>query len=300
LSSICNTVVKDELIERNPCMITGAMYAKTKSSISILEVGEIAALADAIKPERFKALILISAWCGLRYGEVTELRRKDIGEGAEVISIARGVVHREGCHISTPKSGKARTVVVPPHIRAEIKHRLDTFVAEDVEALLFPPVRSGCHLSDKVNRDALAPALKSVGCEGVRIHDLRHFSGTEVARVGNLVETMNHPGRHRHGFPALSAAFRRVQATSTGPVGAALACRECDRYAVRRCATSPIHTGRDRTAAPSGTRAAVSPCLLGPGMFSQGRFHAILAPSGRSAKERWQGKHFRHPRPTCR
>jgi integrase len=40
----------------------------------------------------------------------------------------------------------------------------------------------------------LAPALKSVGREGVRIHDLRHFSGTQVARVGNLVETMNHLG----------------------------------------------------------------------------------------------------------
>jgi integrase len=228
--------VKDELIERNPRMITGAMYAKTKSSISILEVGEIAALADAIKPERFKALILISAWCGLRYGEVTELRRKDIGEGAEVISIARGVVHREGCHISTPKSGKARTVVVPPHIRAEIKHRLDTFVAEDVEALLFPPVRSGCHLSDKVNRDALAPALKSVGCEGVRIHDLRHFSGTEVARVGNLVETMNHPGHatvtaslryqqrsdvSKRLRPARSARLLRAASVTVTPCGGA-------------------------------------------------------------------------------
>jgi integrase len=71
---------------------------------------------------------------------------------------------------------------------------LDTHVDSDPNALLFPPVRGGCHLSDKVIRDALAPALKSAGREGVRIHDLRHFSGTQVARVGNLVETTNHLG----------------------------------------------------------------------------------------------------------
>ena len=112
LSSICNTAVKGELIERNPCMITGAMHAKTKGSISILEVGEIAALADAIKPERFKALILISAWYGLRYGEVTELCRKDIGEGVEVISIARRRGSPRRLPHQHPKSGKARTVVV--------------------------------------------------------------------------------------------------------------------------------------------------------------------------------------------
>ncbi|WP_083113771.1 hypothetical protein [Mycobacterium angelicum] len=28
----------------------------------------------------------------------------------------------------------------------------------------------------------------------MRLHDLRHFAGTQVARVGNLVETMNHLG----------------------------------------------------------------------------------------------------------
>ena len=170
-----------------------------------------------IEPQRFKALILISAWCGLRYGEVTELRRKDIGEGCEIISIARGTTHRTGrqagtngsrCMIDTPKSGKPRTVVVPPHIRADIKHHLDTFVAEDVEALLFPPIRGGCHLSDKVIRDALTPALAKAMCDKrIRIHDLRHFAGTQVARAGNLVETMNYLG---HSTITASLRYQHV------------------------------------------------------------------------------------------
>jgi hypothetical protein len=39
-----------------------------------------------------------------------------------------------------------------------------------------------------VFRDYLAPALKAIGREGVRVHDLRHFAGSQTARVGNLVE----------------------------------------------------------------------------------------------------------------
>ena len=38
------------------------------------DVDELTRIADLIEPARFKALILNSAWCCLRYDEVTELR----------------------------------------------------------------------------------------------------------------------------------------------------------------------------------------------------------------------------------
>ena len=68
----------------------------------------------------------MSAWCGLRFGEVTELRRKDVGADAATLHVARGVTHHGGCHIDTPKSGKGRTVVVPPHIRGDLRHHFWT------------------------------------------------------------------------------------------------------------------------------------------------------------------------------
>jgi integrase len=138
-----------------------------------------------------------------------ELQRNDIAAGAEVIRVSRAVVHREGCRVDTPKSHKGRTVVVPPHIRAAVKHHpIDTHTASGPEALLFAADRS-CHLSDKTFRRYFATALAAVGCNGVRIHDLRHFAGTQVALVGNLRETMDwlgaqHPERQlalpTHGF----------------------------------------------------------------------------------------------------
>ena len=202
LSSVCATAVKDGLLQSNPCQIKSALHAKTKHSAAVPEVGELAVIADDIQ-EKYKAYVLISAWGGLRFGEVVELRRKDISDGCEIISVARGMTHGGGrCMIDTPKSGKPRKVVVPPHIRLDIKHHLDTFVADDPESLLFKPVRS-CHVSDRIVREAFVSACNSVGRNGIRLHDLRHFSGHQTARVANLPETMS-----RLGHSSVGASLR--------------------------------------------------------------------------------------------
>lgn len=196
LHSIFATAVKDGLVESNPCQISRAMNPPTKREAVVLDVPEIAKLADAVPP-RFKAMILIAAWCGLRWGEVTELRRRDIDEVVEVIHVQRGVTRtRDGYVVAMPKSGLSRTVVVPPHIRSDLKHHLDVHTGKGADALLFPN-NAGEHLNDTVfRRFMFRPALKAIGREGVRVHDLRHFQGTQIARVGSLAESMARLG-HR-------------------------------------------------------------------------------------------------------
>jgi integrase len=160
------------------------MNTNSKREPIILDVTEVGKLADAIG-ERWRALVLLSAWCGLRWGEVTELRRSDIGSGCETVSITRGVTRRSGvCTVGSTKSDANRTVVVPPHIRTDVKAHLDSFTGPESDALLLP-VRGGCHVNDKVFAASyVKPALKSIGRESVRHHDLRHFAGTMTARVG--------------------------------------------------------------------------------------------------------------------
>jgi integrase len=192
LHAILATAVESELITKNPCQIKRAMSSNRKRDPVILDVAEIAALADAIG-ERWRALVLLSAWCGLRWGEVTELRRRDIGAGCETVSLSRGVTHRSGvCTVGSTKSDANRTVVIPPHIRADVKAHLDSLTGPDPDALLFVPVRGGCHLDNKTFADSyLKPALKSIGRQSVTHHDLRHFAGTMTARVGGSIsETM--------------------------------------------------------------------------------------------------------------
>ena len=174
LHAVCNTAVRDELLTSNPVHIERAMNAPRKREPVVLTIAELAQVAEKIRPERLKAFVLLSAWSGARWGECIELRRKDISEGCEVVFIGRGVTHRgERAWVSTTKSGKPRAVVIPPHIREDLQHHLDAFVAKDADALLFPAERGGnCqHLkSTRVFRDYFQRALKDVGREGVTVH----------------------------------------------------------------------------------------------------------------------------------
>jgi integrase len=218
LHAILATAVTDQLIATNPANLSRAMNPPTKRQPVILDVDQVAALADTIKPQRLRALVLVLAWTGLRWGEAIELQRRDVAVGCKAIRVSRAVTHRDGCRVDTPKSGKGRSVIVPPHIRADIQHHLDTHVGKDPEAQLFPAVR-GCHLNDRVFRDYLAPALKGIGRENLRIHDLRHFAGTQAARVGNLPETMQRLG---HSTPKASLIYQGIASGRAEEVAAAL------------------------------------------------------------------------------
>ena len=193
LKAICSTAVLDELIGTNPCSIKDGARYKTNREPATLAVSEVAALADAIAPE-LRAAVLIGAWCGLRFGEYTELRRGDISEGAVQIQVSRAATHPGACIVSTPKSGLGRTVTVPRHIRADILEHLRMYTGPQASALLFTPSRGGCHLLNPAFRAQFRKALKAVGREGVRVHDLRHFCGTQVAAVSSLRETMDFLG----------------------------------------------------------------------------------------------------------
>ncbi|MCF6387291.1 site-specific integrase [Mycobacterium sp. MBM] len=220
LHAIAKTAVFDGLLAANPCQISGAMNPSRKREPTILDVPEVAALADAIRPERLKTLVLVSAWCATRWSEVSELRRKDVSADCSIITISRSVTRRDGLYrVDTPKSGKGRTVVVPPHIRDDLKHHLAHNVGESPEALLYPAAGGG-HMNDRVfSREYFAKALKAIGREGVRVHDLRHFAGTQTARVGNLVETM---GRLGHSTVKASLTYQQIVSGRDHEIAAAL------------------------------------------------------------------------------
>ena len=116
LHAILATAVTDQLITANPATGAGHEPADQTQPV-ILDVAEVAALADAFKPERLRALVLVLAWCGVRWGEAIELKRADVAVDAKAIRVGRAVTHRDGCRVDTPKSGKGRSVIVPPHIR---------------------------------------------------------------------------------------------------------------------------------------------------------------------------------------
>jgi integrase len=217
LHAICASAVDDDhLLDKNPCQIKRAMTTTRKREPVLLSVADLAAVAAAIKPERFGALVLLSAWAALRFGEVTELRRRDFDAACETVVISRAVTHLSGgdpskrCNLDTTKTGKGRTVALPPHIRADIKHHLDTHVGPEPDALLFPSARGACHLSQNVFREALNAACKTIGRDGVTHHALRHLGATLATRAGGSLAEV----QARLGHSTVRAAMLYQHAAS--------------------------------------------------------------------------------------
>ena len=226
LRAIYKTAQGDGLIAANPVNVGRLAKPAPIVEPKVLTVAEIAALADAVEAiePRFRALVLIGAWCGLRWGELTELRRADVGDAADVIRVTRRVTHRAGCDIDTPKNGKGHTVTVPRHIRADVKHHLDVHVASGADSLLFGSTspRGRCnHLYDTTfRRGVWLPACKAVGLHGVRVHDLRHTAETlTVAAGATLKESMQRLG---HSSVAASLRYQHVPAGRDAEIADAL------------------------------------------------------------------------------
>lgn len=208
LHAICATAVSDELLDANPCRIRSAMQTKRKRDIELVTPAELASLAAAM-PAELSCAVLILGWCGLRSGELKELRRKDIGVDAATIRVERAVTTRNRITtVDTPKTAAGqRKIAVPPHIRQAILDHLDSHVGAGKEALLFAATDGG-HLGDWQLRKAFEKARDSIGKPDLRIHDLRHVGAVLAAQTGATTkELMNRLG---HTTPQMAMRYQSV------------------------------------------------------------------------------------------
>jgi integrase len=209
LRTIMGTAVTDSKIPTNPCVIRGAGSTERVVKIRPATLDELAKLVDAMEPARYKAMILLAAWCALRFGELTELRRKDVDVDEGVIRVRRGVVRTEdGFKTGTPKSAAgSRDVNIPPHLLPAIKDHLVDYVEPGPDALLFP-AQGGGHLAPSSLYRRFYTARTSAGRSDLRFHDLRHSGATLAAATGaTLAELMARLG---HSTPAAALRYQHA------------------------------------------------------------------------------------------
>jgi integrase len=204
---MANAVRVDLLKTPNPCRIEGAGQTTSKVEGIVLSVPEVLDLADAM-PDRYRTMVLVSVFCGLRFGETTELRRKDVDLGRAVLNVRRGVVRTsEGFIVGTPKA-HGGAIEIPAPLVPEIEHHLSRFVADDPEALLFP-ARGGGHMAPSTLYKPFYRARTAIGRPELRWHDLRHTAGTLTAHQGATLAELQ--ARLRHS--TAKAAMRYQHAT---------------------------------------------------------------------------------------
>lgn len=234
LNAIMGTAATDRLISENPCTIKGGQSTNTGRKVLPPTDAELDTIVDSITP-RFRALVLLAAWGGLRYGEATELRRRDLTisrDDAGAVTLIRVRVDRAvtrttatGFHVGPPKSEAGiRTIALPPHIHAEIVAHLDEHTGRFPESLLFPAADGSSHLAQSTFTKHWYPARRAAGREDMPFHALRHYAGTRYAQTGaSLRETMT-----RLGHSSTSAAMRYQHATGRDDELAARMARRLD------------------------------------------------------------------------
>lgn len=196
LRAIMNTAVDDEVIQRNPCRIKGAGAAKTAER-PFLGVAEVFQLADAV-PARFRVLILLAAFTGLRFGELAALQRHDIDLDRRTVAVRRALAETrtDGIVVKTPKSAAGvRTVAFPASLAESLATHLAVYVKPRRDGLVFTGARGGLLRRNNFRRLWLQ-ALKTTGLGDVHFHDLRH-TGNNLAATGGattreLMQRMGH------------------------------------------------------------------------------------------------------------
>jgi integrase len=191
LKSILATAVEDGEITRNPCQIKGGSKVQRARDIRPATLGELATITDAM-PDRLKLLIPLSAWCALRFGEATELRRKDVDVRNGVIRIRRGVTRVDGeILVSEPKSDAgSRDVHIPPHLLPMVKQHLRDHAQIGPDGLLFYAVKSGAQLPHSSLLWHWHKAIAAADREDLTPHALRHTGAVLAAQSGATLKEL--------------------------------------------------------------------------------------------------------------
>ena len=182
---------------------------------------ELTAITSAM-PVRYRPMVMLAAWCALRFGELTELRRRDLDLRGAVIHVRRGVVRAEGLVIvGTPKSDAGiRDVAIPPHLIPMLRDHLDGMPARGRDALIFPARDGQSHIAPSTLYKVFYPARHAAGRPDLRWHDLRHTGAVLASQTGaTLAELM---GRLGHSTPQAALRYQHAAQGRDAEIAAAL------------------------------------------------------------------------------
>jgi integrase len=196
LRAILNTALEDGLLVKNPCLIEGA-GVEHSAERPIATVPEVYALAGAVEA-RYRSMVLLAVFAGLRLGELLSLRRRHIDVENESVRVEEQAQElRAGTRIIGPPKSEAgkRTVALPPQLVPELEAHIERWTTDDPDDLLFTD-EDGEPLTRRLWNLRWAVARKQAGLEHLHFHDLRHTGNTIAAATGastkELMARMGH------------------------------------------------------------------------------------------------------------
>jgi integrase len=230
LRTILKRATEDGVIRENPCLVRGAGKPSREKNLDPLTPAQVQAIADHM-PDRWRIGVMLAAWCGLRSGEVRELRRGDLDLKRGLLSITRATA-RAGKRIvvGAPKTDAGiRTIPIPSGIVTALEEHLARFVSASGRGLVLS-MSGGGPVNDSTWRDAFTLAVywaftpesermpshlaRSRRADWpdyvprITFHDLRHVALTNAGLAGATLRELQ--ALAGHTTPAMAMRYQEV------------------------------------------------------------------------------------------
>ncbi|MGH9213811.1 MAG: tyrosine-type recombinase/integrase [Acidimicrobiales bacterium] len=225
LKAVLNTATLEDdppLIRRNPCRIKGAGTEPAAEREPPTMV-DVFALADAIGG-RWKSLVLVAAFCALRWGELVALRRRHLDTRTMTLRVELSTSELAGHLVDGPPKSKAgrRTVRLPEPLALDLRRHLREWSQPGRDGRVFTSPKGGTLRRSNFNRQ-WKEATAAIGRPDLRVHDLRHAGATWAAEEGATIrELMEHLG---HSSSRAALIYQHAVSERHEKIAVALAAR---------------------------------------------------------------------------
>jgi len=186
LAGILDSAVKARRLPKNPARGAENLPKKKPKQHVYLSHQEVARLAN--ESGRHRVLVLVLAYCGIRWGEAIGLRVKHLDLLRKRLTVVDNAVQvNMEMHVGTPKSDKHRTVPVPGFVVLELAKQCE---GKGRENLVFPG-KDGDYLRRPVSFTGwFIKAVERAGVPRLTPHDLRHTAASLAVSAGVNVKAL--------------------------------------------------------------------------------------------------------------
>ena len=186
--------VENDILVRNP--LDGIKPPRVEAQeMRFLAPGDVAQLAAAIDV-RYRAFVLVGAYCGLRLGEMAGLRRHRVDLLHRDLRVVEQLGRDEdGRWALQPLKTRSsvRAVALPAVVVDSLDEHLRHWAGRGREGFVFTSP-DGDHIDpDNFRHRIWTPAVAAAGLAPLRIHDLRHTTASLAIAAGadvKMLQTM--------------------------------------------------------------------------------------------------------------
>lgn len=188
------------MIDASPMPKLPAKAGATRRRSCVVATPEQVAQIIANMPPPLGIAVDLAAWCALRFGEVTALRRKDVDLDAGVVHVRASIKRGVGGHQtrgSVKTAAGNRSVAIPPKCLERVREHFTEHVEPGPDALVVHMLdQPDKWLTNNSMHRFFDRACEAAGVPGMRFHDLRHTGLTMAGQAGATLAELMHRAGH--------------------------------------------------------------------------------------------------------